>query len=493
MDHPRQPRRNVHLLQLLFVAALGVGLLFAVVHTPVARAATINVNTTTDEINADGDCSLREAIRAANLDQAVDACAAGSGADTLRLPAGIYALTIAGIGEDQALTGDLDITGDLTIIGAGRASTTIDASGIDRVFQIDTAINGASAVQIAEVTIRGGDAGAAAGGGILVYAVASALTLTNSRVTNTTGSAGVWVNSGSITLNDARIDNNTGGGVHVGTGTATISSSTIANNTNDGSGGGISSNGTLTVVNSTISGNSAAFHGGGIFSSGTASLYSVTIASNTADSDGSNGDGGGVYVNAIATGELTARNSIIAGNSDGSGVGLQHLDCSGELTSAGYNLIEDTTGCVITGDTTGQLTGVGANLGPLQNNGGRTLTHALLAGSPAINGGAPIRQCVDQDSNPLTLDQRGYLRNALCDIGAYEYDSVGPPTPTATRTPTRTSTATPTHTATRTPSPTQTATPGPSPTASPNPTPGSNDEPTAVPGQERIYLAIVQA
>src|SRR5688500_4402324 len=101
MDHPRQPRQNVHVLQLLFVAALGAGLLFAVIHTPVARAATIDVNTTTDEINADGDCSLREAIRAANLDQVVDACAAGSGADTLRLPAGIYALTIAGTGEDQ--------------------------------------------------------------------------------------------------------------------------------------------------------------------------------------------------------------------------------------------------------------------------------------------------------------------------------------------------------------------------------------------------------
>ena len=57
---------------------------------PIARAATINVTTTDDEVNSDGDCSLREAIRAANLDQAVDGCTAGNGADTITLPTGNY-------------------------------------------------------------------------------------------------------------------------------------------------------------------------------------------------------------------------------------------------------------------------------------------------------------------------------------------------------------------------------------------------------------------
>lgn len=69
-----------------------------------AEAATITVNTTADENNADGDCSLREAIRSANGDVAIDACTAGSGADTVSVPAGTYTLSIAGAGEDVAAT-----------------------------------------------------------------------------------------------------------------------------------------------------------------------------------------------------------------------------------------------------------------------------------------------------------------------------------------------------------------------------------------------------
>jgi len=73
-------------------------------------AAEIAVTTTADELNADGDCSLREAIQAANTDTAVDACPAGSGADTIVVPAGTYAISIAGTGEDANATGDFDIT-----------------------------------------------------------------------------------------------------------------------------------------------------------------------------------------------------------------------------------------------------------------------------------------------------------------------------------------------------------------------------------------------
>jgi len=70
-----------------------------------------------------------------------------------------------------------------------------------------------------------------------------------------------------------------------------------------------------------------------------------------------------------------------------------------------------------------------ANLGPLQDNGGGTLTMALLPGSPAIDTGDSIT-C-------LSYDQRGYIRpfGPACDVGAYEYDSVFPsPTPAATAT-----------------------------------------------------------
>jgi hypothetical protein len=84
-------------------------------------------------------------------------------------------------------------------------------------------------------------------------------------------------------------------------------------------------------------------------------------------------------------------------------------------------------------------------LGPLQNNGGSTFTHALITGSPAIDAGNP-GGCRDHEDNLLTTDQRGFTRpggsTGLCDIGAYESDGSAPP-PTPTATPIVTPTATP--------------------------------------------------
>jgi CSLREA domain-containing protein len=160
----RRTERHFIVLRLLFAAALSAGLALAALHAPLARAATITVTTTVDEVNADGDCSLREAIRAANLDQAVDGCAAGAGADTISLPAGNYILTLGGVSEDAALTGDLDITDDLTMIGSGAGNTTVDANGLDRALQI----TGQSIGQISGVTIEGGNPGSQAGSGISV-------------------------------------------------------------------------------------------------------------------------------------------------------------------------------------------------------------------------------------------------------------------------------------------------------------------------------------
>jgi hypothetical protein len=114
-------------------------------------------------------------------------------------------------------------------------------------------------------------------------------------------------------------------------------------------------------------------------------------------------------------------NSIIAGNSN---VGGSAPDCSGTITSQGYNLIASISGCVIAGTTTGNLLGQPSGLGPLQNNGGPTLTHALLMGSFAIDAGDPTG-CA------RATDQRGFFRLvdgngdgvAWCDIGAFEYAS----------------------------------------------------------------------
>jgi len=508
----------------------GLVLLLAVLSllAPVAQAATITVTTTDDEVNSDGDCSLREAIIAANTNTVTDACPAGSatGSDTIVLPAGTYDLTLAGLNENAAQTGDLDLSSSLTIAGAGRANTIIDANGLDRVFHI--ALTGG--VQISDLTLRGGDPGSSElGGGI--WLVGGDLTVSNSRITANTAwrGGGLMVEadgpSNGATIINSRITDNTaetGGGLYLTQNSATLINSFVSGNTASGSitgssGGGLrsASEGVLTLINSTVSGNSADVHGGGIHTDNETHLYNVTVASNTGSANsGSGGDGGGVSVG--SSGTLTARNSLIADNAENGG---GTPDCSGSLTGEGYNLIENTTGCIISGDTTGNVTGLAPNLGPLQGNGGSTQTHALLAGSPAIDAGNPTG-CLDPAGIALTTDQRGYARNGVCDIGAYEYNSPGvataTPTATATQTSTATHTPTATHTATatatRTPTHTPTTTgtaPAESPTASATPTApgtvvtGTSPTPTTDPEEgspvtptptaaHQVYLPLIQ-
>jgi hypothetical protein len=172
-----------------------------------------------------------------------------------------------------------------------------------------------------------------------------------------------------------------------------------------------------------VSGNSSKFNGGGIaqFGTGTLHLRNATIAGNTADSDsGAPGDfvgnGGGV---SITSGTATVRNSIIADNTDGSSAPNDHDDCSGSLTSEGYNLIESITGCTFTNvdDTVADPL-----LGMLSDNGGLTSTHALFNGSPAINNANPGMPGSGGVACEAT-DQRGQPRGGAaggCDIGAFE-------------------------------------------------------------------------
>lgn len=459
---PSRVRRR--LLRATAAAAVIAGALQAL---PV-RAASITVTTISDELNSDGDCSLREAIRAANLDAAVDACVAGSGADVITLPAGVYLISLAGAGEELAATGDLDIAEDVTIEGANKTTTVVDGNGLDRVFDV----RGGSAT-FREISIQGGNAGTDQGGGVRVLAT---LTLIRSRVHDNSAQAGGGVvafgSTAELNVIETRIYNNTaslnGGGVY-SYGTVRLLASVMDGNTalNGGAIGVGATPGPVTLVNSTLSGNSASSSGGGVYTPGTLDLYNATITANQAPT------GGGVFVGAVAV--FNARNSILADNIDSS-TGTLNPDCAGQMTSQGYNLIGETAGCTIVG-TTGNITGVSADLLPLANNGGPTLTHALMSSSQAIDHGHPSA-CLDDTSATLGIDQRGWARANRCDIGAYEYNSPGTPTPsptstssptstaTATRTPTRTST--PTATATRTPTATSivTATPGPSATPS---------------------------
>jgi VCBS repeat-containing protein len=360
----------------------------------------------------DGFCSLREAIIAANSDKRSGTkdgeCSAGSGDDTIILaadpdPSGIarYALSLSDNGkEDSASTGDLDILDDVIIEGAGSRVTIIDSSEItDRAFQI---LGG-------DVTIKG-------------------VTITKSGNT-VAGDGGGIHNSTNLTLVESTLSDNhtaaSGGGIY-NEGVLTLFDSTISINTANDSGGGIAnaSMGSVALNNSTVSGNTATNDGGGIFNMGLLPLHNATIADNRAN------NGGGV-VNSDASGTVNFRNTIIAGNTATSAP-----DCSGTLSSLGYNLIQDPSSCTISGDTTGNIAGQ-ALLGLLQDNGGQTETHALLPASPAIDAGNPSG-CFgseglfpfDHDHNlfPFDHDQRGEPRptdgdsngSFICDIGAYE-------------------------------------------------------------------------
>jgi CSLREA domain-containing protein len=227
--------------------------------TSTTHANVINVNTTVDDVTVNGNCTLREAIIAANTDTAVDGCDAGSGDDVITLPSGTYTLTLAGAGEDGALTGDLDLTANVTINGGGLANTIIDGNSLDRVFDV----HNQAVVTINGMTIRNGSA--PTGGGVNVNNGGD-LTLSHSRVTSNTANSsggGIFV-SGLLTLNHSRVDVNStgnggGGGLFISFNTdpAIISHSEISGNSTAASGGGIFTYGQLILVNSTLSGNSA--------------------------------------------------------------------------------------------------------------------------------------------------------------------------------------------------------------------------------------------
>ncbi|HRF48718.1 MAG TPA: choice-of-anchor Q domain-containing protein [Anaerolineales bacterium] len=455
-----------------------------------AQATVITVTTTSDELNTDGDCSLREAIVAANTNAAVDACPAGSGADTINLPAGTFTLSLAGTSENLAATGDLDIFDDLTVIGDSATTTVIDAGGIDRVFEIYES----PVVHLSRLAITGGNS-TAAGGAIRLAGTAS-LTLSAARLygTATGASSALYAISGTqLQVLSSLIDSNFSSGIYLQTGvTATIRNSTLSGNVAD-NGGAIQSSGTLTMVNSTISGNTAAFNGGGIFSGGQTDLYNVTVVSNTVGTSGTQGAGGGLNQ---AAGTLTLRNSIVANNLDL--VPSTTNECAGTLTSAGYNLIEDTTNCAVVGDTANDIYGLDPALDTLGLYGGGIPTHRVMLGSPVINAGNPAG-CIDEASATLLTDQRLFQRNGVCEIGSFEYNSSGsatatptatsspmPPTatftssPTATRTATATATRTATATFTASPTASRTATATATLTASPTPTRTATGSVTAV-------------
>jgi hypothetical protein len=251
------------------------------------------------------------------------------------------------------------------------------------------------------------------------------LTIRHGKVAHLNAGGGIR-NTGRLTLfNSIATGNSTadfgfGAGIYSDNpGSAlTLDHSTIYGNTADGGGGGIAVGGALTVMDSTISGNrSVTDLGGGVylFSQAQASFNNVTITANTAARQG-----GGLSVELPElAGTPRLANSIVAANS-----APLHPDCEGVDLSGGYNLIGDSAGCPGFSADAGDQTGTAASpldprLGPLAGSIGVTPTHALLAGSPAINAGSPLP--LGSDGGCGFIDQRGVARlNSRCDIGSFE-------------------------------------------------------------------------
>jgi len=355
-----------HSLSMLrFSLVVLVALLVALAAGAAVQAAGIAVDTTTDELNSDGDCSLREAINAANLDEAVDACAAGSGADVITLPAGTYTLTIAGADEGGNATGDLDVWDDLTINGAGAVGTIIDANGLDRALELFAPALASGAVAISGVTITGGDTTAATddqGGGIF----------------GNIGNADI----GSLTITDSVITGNTagdqGGGVFLNVGASTvdftITDSTISNNSANDQGGGVflntgfDSTGSLTITDSTVSGNDSTDQGGGVFYNAGSGTNVLTITGSTVSGNTADNDGAGVFFNSGAGGTLDVTDSTVAGNSNSGTTGD-----GGGLFFDGADLT--ISGSAITGNT------AGGDGGGLYMFGDGTITNTTVSGN----------------------------------------------------------------------------------------------------------------
>jgi CSLREA domain-containing protein len=268
--------------------------------------------------------------------------------------------------------------------------------------------------------------------GSAIYVKDGSLTVKGGKFSDTdlrlTGIGGaIFVQFGTALIDGTTITDNimaAGGGITVETGHLTARNSTISGNSaKEGFGGGIQVlYGTATIENCTISGNTSSFisatpgisGGGGVdirFETASVTISNSTITGNSA------AYGGGI----LNKGHLSLYNSIVAGNSllGGSGKDIYGRTWDGQNTTitGGYNLVEDVHYTTFTAAT--NVLGVAPLLGPLQNNGGPTLTHAPLPGSPALDAGDP-----NQDVTITPYDQRGvgYPRvvNGRSCIGAYE-------------------------------------------------------------------------
>jgi hypothetical protein len=406
------------------------------------------------------ECTLRAAVNETN---------SLVGAQTVDVPAGTYTLNndlcCEGAGDAFNERGDLDITDDLTLNGAGADLTivqqgTVAHSGFDRIAEIwgsetDAMLAGMTmrnarapegfnkdlggslrvtdgSLTVSEVVVDSSYA-TCTGGGIF-NATPGSLTILSSTITNNdVGSScetggGVSNDGVSLVIEDSHFEGNSagyGGALIAGspTGTTTIEDSTFKDNSASSGGAIRQTGGEMIVSGSTFHGNNASSFGGGIdFFSGTSLLVTnSTFSANTTQNRGGaiTANPAAFTLNHVTVADNTASNTVggVAAH-PGATVMNSILDSNSPTNcdvtfDAGHNLSSDTS-CFADGGS--DLRETNPELGDLGDNGGPTHTRALAETSPAIDA-ADLDTC-------LAADQRGAGRpeGDGCDIGAYEYD-----------------------------------------------------------------------
>ena len=419
----------------LTCAVLRLGLAPLALWPMLALGAILTVDSASDVVDpGDGALGLREAI------------AAAAPGDEIRFAPSVTHIVLGGT--------QLTVDKDLTLAGPGPGGLTLDGAGLSRV--LNTLVG--TTVTLRGLTVTGGDTtgirfGDTSGAGILNHGT---MTLVGVVLTGNTGPANRTnaalsseAANGGLQVQDCVVRDNTGEGIRVQEGPATLVHSTVSGNTGGGLvvgsgstpvlvlgstftgnggviGGGVN-NGSgfapITLVNSTVSGNTTSWRAGGIWAgSAPLTLINTTVTANQAATQG-----GGIMASGDTTPgvSVTLRNSIVAGNSAPQDSDCAEVSGSGLILADHYNLLGAGGGCPA-GALDVTVADTAAVLGPLADNGGPVQTHALIgAANPTIDGGDPAG-CLDQEGLPLDRDQRGAPRPAgiTCDMGAYE---TGPP------------------------------------------------------------------
>jgi hypothetical protein len=364
-------------------------------------------------------------------------CACNEGGIRFAIEQGEDPYTFECEGLTTVTTGDVIVI-DQDVVLDGGGNLVLDGNRNHRVFQI---LEGVRAELRGFQVTRGSDPGGAAGG-ILNQGT---LILEDSIISANT--QGAFRNAGTATVSNCTISDNPDRGIiNVFGARMTMTDTTVTENMsgNFAQGGGIWSDGTLVAIGTTVSRNMALStegeepgevkpgEGGGIYNSGGLTLVNSTVSGNTGEASG-----GGIHTDDSTDG-VTLINTTVADNSsaDGSAVWsdagqpvrftntILQGNCGGpgEYISDGHNVETDGDTCGLSQSTDQvDVSTQALGLGRLEDNGGPTETHALGAGSVAVDE-IPTSDCLDAEGNPLTVDQRGEPRpsGTMCDVGAFE-------------------------------------------------------------------------